>query len=365
MKVKGEGTLFKHCTGRWAAQVQIDGVRKTVYGRTRKEAAEKLAALKAEALQTGRLPNPGRRTVSDLLAVWLETKAPGWKLRTLSDYTQTVERYLQPEIGDVPLSRLDAGRIARLTAKFVREGKHRTALRVYRTLSQALDTAVRWGWLSSNPCRRVDAPKYAPSRREPWSPEQVRLFIEGASEHWLWPLWVILIATGCRLGEAMALRWCDVDLDAGTTRVRRSAQHVKRLGWVETAPKTKAGERVVALPKQAVEALRRQRAWQLWNGISSDLVFCRPKGTHLNHDVVGRNLRAECERLGLPPMTPHGLRHLHASLLLAQGVPLSAVSARLGHANTQVTASIYAHALKGADRRAAEAVEGVMGDVGP
>lgn len=90
-------------------------------------------------------------------------------------------------------------------------------------------------------------------------------------------------------------------------------------------------------------------------------LFTSPKtGGPLRQSTVQRAMRETCRRLGLPQMTPHGLRHLHASLLLAEGLPLPAVSQRLGHANTQVTASVYAHALKGADRRAAEALSSLL-----
>lgn len=358
MRSRGEGSIVRLATGGWQARLQVDGVRKAVYGKTRQEAAQKLAKLKAEAAHAGFLPNPAGRTFADLLAAWLEAGSPNWKPATLEDYTSAVERYLRPPLGDVPLAKLDAGRLARLISGYQRKGQHRTALRVYRAASQALDLGVRWGWLSHNPCDRIDPPRYQPQRKELWTPEQLRSFLQ--ADHWLQPLWVFLVATGVRLGEALALQWDDVDFAGETVRICKSTRRIAGQ-HVVTTPKTKAGERVIALPAQAVDALQKQKAWQTWRGVHTQHVFCgHTSPAPLSAGTVHCAMRELCKRLGLPPLTPHGLRHLHASLLLAEGLPLPAVSQRLGHANTQVTASVYAHALRGADRRAAEALSSLL-----
>jgi integrase len=184
--------------------------------------------------------------------------------------------------------------------------------------------------------------------------------------HRLGALWAVLTYTGLRLGEGLALRWQDVDLDAETLTVRRTVARI-RGAWVESPPKTQAGERVLTLPVAAVAALRHQRsrqvAWRLAAGsawIDQGGVFTGRLGRRLPSHDVQRRTREVCLKLGLPPLTPHGLRHLHASVLLAEGLPLPAVSARLGHADPSITARVYSHALKQQDQQAAALLQRVL-----
>ena len=91
------------------------------------------------------------------------------------------------------------------------------------------------------------------------------------------------------------------------------------------------------------------------------MVFMGERGGMLSHSTAQKAIRRECLRLGLHPVTPHGLRHLHASLLLAQGLPIPAVSQRLGHANSAITMSTYAHYLGRDDTQATEAIGRALG----
>jgi integrase len=345
-RAHGEGSITQRKDGRWQAALRVAGIRRTVYGKTRKEAAGKLAELRRQA--AGGLPDPGRRTVADLLTAWLESAMPTLRPRTLHDYRRVCELYILPALGGVKLARLEPARIERHLAGIQRRGHHRTAQLVYTLLHRACVFAVRWRWLGENPLARVQRPPHRAARKAVWTQEQLQSFVEGTREHWLYPLWHILLASGCRVGELLALTWQDVDFDAGTIRIAKTMQRVAG-EVVVNAPKTEAGQRTVVLPADAMARLRQQRGRQLLAGLTGDLVFPNTSGRPLHVSTVGHALTRECRRLGLPRVTPHGLRHLHASLLLAEGLPLPAVSARLGHANTQVTATVYAHALPGQD----------------
>lgn len=201
-----------------------------------------------------------------------------------------------------------------------------------------------------------------------WTRDQLRRFLDGTREHWLSPLWTLLAYSGVRLSEALALTWTDVDLAAGRVTICKAVQ---RIGseWVVAEPKTEAGARAITLPPEAIEALER-RAEKVGahcagkvsaqDGPNPDkrMVFAGERdGGVLGHSTVGHAMRRECRRLGLPPVTPHGLRHLHASLLLASGVPIPAASQRLGHATSAITMRVYAHALGEDDSRATAAIE--------
>jgi integrase len=347
-RAKGEGSVTQRKDGLWQAAIQVNGVRKTVYGKTRKEAVEKLEAVKAEARANGVLPNPKGRTVGDMLRAHIEANAPKWKPSTLEDWKITVESYFA-NLWDLPLAKLEPVVIQKLIAEYQLAGKNRTALRVYRALSAACGTAVRFGWLANNPCDRVEPPRYQPKRKEMWSLEQLRIFLSGARNHRLFPLWLTAICTGARLGELLALTWADIAADLGAIRINKSAQ---RIGgeWVVLEPKTASGNRVVPIPLAVIDAIR---------GLAKVLAKHTERVFPYSPEYIAEELRKECERLGLPKMTMHGLRHLHGSLLLAEGLPVPEVSQRLGHSSPAITMAIYAHAIR--HDRAAEVIERVLG----
>ena len=347
MRSHGEGSIVQRSDGRWQGSLQVGGVRKTVYGKTRKQVVEKLEALKREAERSGKLPSPAGKSVSDLLNVYLQTKVQSWRPRTLADAQKTIRSYVEPALGSKPLAKLNAADVLALVGKYQGEGKDRTALRVYRLLNAAFKTGIRLGWLSRNPCEAVDTPAYKAKRRELWSHEELKLFLAETKEHRMHALWLTAAVTGCRLGELLALEWPDVSAELCALRINKSRQRIKGAGWVTTPPKTKAGERIVPVPPAAIEAIMKQRI------AGESRVFPWAPET------IGSELRKECRRLGLPPIGMHQFRHLHASLLLADGLSIPEVSQRLGHANPAITLSVYSHVIHG--DRAVEAIERVLG----
>ena len=360
-RAPGEGCIYRRSDGRWEGSLQVDGRRKTVYGKTRQQVLAKLAELRKQAAASGALPDPGRRTVDDLLTAWLEAVRPNVKPSTAEHYELLADTYLRPGLGGILLAKLTPHRIQVHLAKL--QDRPRVAQLTYHVLKQACGLAVCWRWLGENPCDRVLRPQYRARRKDVWTPEQLRTFLEGTREHWLFPLWHVLLASGCRLGELLGLAWRDVDFDRGCIRIARTLQRVGG-EYILGEPKTEAGRRTIALPAEAMAVLKAQRgrqaiahmqAGEQWRN-EHDLVFTAPTGAPLHRAVVEHALRRECDRLGLPAVTPHGLRHLHGSLLLDQGLPVPAVSARLGHAHPGVTMSVYAHLVGNRDDAGARAI---------
>lgn len=359
----GQGSIIQRRDGRWQISLQVNGVRRTVYATSEREARAKLRQLQAQVATDGALTTPGRRTVADLIDAWL-SNAPNLKPATIAQHRWFFDTYVRADLGRVRLERVTPDQLQRLYARLTPS----VASTVHRMLHRAFAVAVLWRWLPANPCDRVLPPAYKPQRKTLWTQDQLAAFLTGAAEHWLYPLWLLLLSTGLRLGEALALRWDDAGMGVAVT----VSGTLRRLDGqaVVTPPKTPAARRTVLLPPPAIEALKRQQAqqaawrtearegWHDWQ--DSGFVFTSAEGKPLWASTVQHALKRECERLGLPPVTPHGLRHLHASLLLHEGVPVPAVSARLGHANPQVTMSIYAHALAGQDAVAATAIGRVL-----
>lgn len=353
-RVSGEGSIVQRTDGRWQASLQVDKKRHVVYARTRSEVAKKLAVLQHQALASGQLANAGRRTVWDALAYYLETIGPSLKPTTLRDYTIVATLYVLPTLGDLPFTRLSPTRIQSLYHDLQERGLSRAPSKVHRLLHRLCKLAVLWGWLASNPCERVLSPKYQALRKELWTPFQLHVFLTGTREHRFHALWLLLLGTGLRIGEALALTWADVGKD--TVRVSKT---LTRVGgqWVTGTPKTRSGSRMVALPNEVISLLAPLR------GEPDALVFAGKHGAPLHGADVEHALRQECDRLALPRMTPHQLRHMHASLLLRAGASITDVSARLGHSNPSITLSIYSHALAGGDQEVARLIgEAMNGD---
>jgi len=357
---RGGVAITMRMDGRYQAAVQRDGRRRYVYGRSPAEVAAKLQRLLAELEASGgTVPQPGRRTVGELLDAVLEHKRARVAPRTHADYEALVERYLRPALGHVKLARLTPAHIQRCYDALLARGVVRQAAAAHAFLAMALRLARRWGWLGHLPTDRVEPPRRRRARREVWTVDELARFLTcpavRASPYY--PLWLVALGSGCRPGELLALRWGDIDWERGLLRVRRAGQHV-RGQWVETEGKTPAARRDVALPSVARDALRAQRqrvaeqrlragaAWQ-----DHDLVFPAlgptGDGRPLQLATANRALGEACARAGVPRLAMHGFRHLHGSLLLDAGAPLAVVSLRLGHRHPGITAAIYTHAVRG------------------
>jgi integrase len=288
---------------------------------------------------------------------------PTLRPRTIEDYRRTA-RHLEA-LRPVRLDRITPYALAAVLHPL--RARPRLALKAYQLLSRVLRQAVRLGLVGSNPLEGLERPRYRAERARPWAPEQVQAFLRAARGHPMEGLFWVLATGGLRVSEALGLRWCDFDFQLGTVRVERA---VHRVGgaWVFCPPKTRAGHRVVHLPAQALEVLKRARVLALQQALASgrpwseeNLAFLATGGGPLHRRAVQRAMRTLARKAGLPAegARPHALRHAHASFLLSHGLGLAEVSKRMGHAGPAITASVYSHAL-GKDREAAELLERLL-----
>ena len=195
-----------------------------------------------------------------------------------------------------------------------------------------------------------------------WDAAELTRFISHVSDDRLGALWRLYAIVGLRRGEALALRWSEVDLEGGALRIERTLSEIGgRLIW--GAPKTSNGCRTIALDAETVTLLRSHRARQSAERLAlgegyrdAGLVFCREDGGPIWPGTVSAQFHALSTRAGLPTIRLHDLRHSAASLALAGGVDLKTVSSNLGHSGIAITADLYAHVLPATARAAAERV---------
>lgn len=212
----------------------------------------------------------------------------------------------------------------------------------------------------------------------PWTADQVRAFLAwSASQSPLHAAWYVLAMTGMRRGELLALRWRDIDLEAGTISIQRSVGVVRNKGEGaqirEKTPKTKRSRRVIDIDPDTVAVLR---AWKRERGslalvLARDdaVVFGDLEGQHRHPERFWRSFKSaqkQCAKAlgdGAPPeITIHDLRHTHATLLLADREPVKTVSERLGHASITVTLAVYGHVMPGDQKRAADRFAALVGE---
>lgn len=329
----GEGTVHRQPNGKYQARLMLGSIRRNRTFETEREARAAIRQWQLEAARDGGLANPAGRTLADLVGAWLTSA--NIRETTRRHYDDQLRLHVLPALGSIRLDKLTPDRIQRVYSAL----PPATAAHVHRILRRALAVGVRWRWLSYNPADLTERPRHRAKRPEVWDAGQLRRFLAGCADHPQGDLLTVLATTGLRVGEALALTWADVGPAGVSVNVNGTLRRVAGQ-TVTNEPKTGAGRRTVLLPPAARDALARRMA-QAGDPAPTDRIF--PTTAR----ATQKAMRALCARLGLPALTPHGLRHCHASLLLAEGVPLPEVSSRLGHAHSGVTLSIYAHAVGG------------------
>lgn len=374
-KANGEGSIRRRADGRWEGRYHIANghggrTRISVFGRTRAEAKDALDAAMSNR-KRGLVPVSARETVSSYLEDWLAGARTTIRPRTFQSYESTIRVHLVPRIGGIPLSRLRPQDVQRMESEMLAGGlSAKTVRNTHGVLHRALERAVKWRQLPANPLDGVDLPRRDPREMRALTAEQAHAVLSAAAQDGLGALWVLMLTTGMRQGELLALRWRDVDLIEGRLAVVansvRLTPRARGLLGVDSAepirgePKTARSRRVVELADIAVEALTKHR--QSAKVINLDAhVFTRPDGRVLAVPFVWSRWRQLLERAGVPVVRPHDARHTVATLLLSSGVHPKVVSEMLGHSTVAITLDVYSHATPTMHRQAARILDGLLG----
>lgn len=373
----------------WVARWYDDrGVRREVESRSYEKAKDK-----REQRVAGRQPHG---TLGGYLHWWVEEHLPRrvaqerLSEQTRIQYAGAIRTHVTPRIGDVPLQQVTIGIVEDLLDRVATEPSpatgrpvsSRRVRAVYETLRSALAAAVRRELLDRNPCEHVETPPRTRREVEPLSRDEARRFVAAASDDPLAALWLVCLANGLRMGEALAISWSRVDLEEGSVQVGPSL--TSREGrWILTGGKSQA--ETMALPGFAAAAFRRQ--WRLqaeqrmaagpeWEPATAqrhrqgavervvldDLVFTDEFGGPVAPWVVGNRLAKLCKRAEVRRMTPHELRHNCAALMLAQGATMAEVQLMLRHSSYAITSSTYAHLHDEVRHEWADRMDAALGD---
>jgi integrase len=381
----GEGSVYQAADGRWRGAVtwtEPDGrrSRRVVSGRTSAEARGKLDELRGK-LRIGALTPADAGSLAEYLAGWIERDRHRVRPSTWRSREMHVRCYLVPTLGRLALPKVTAADVERALAAFMRDGSPcvperrrrpisaQTARHIRATLRRALNEAQRAGLVARNAAADA-SPPYVAHRPVSYLPaEDVRRLLDTTRDDPLGPLVSLAATTGLRLGELLGLAWSDIDPTAGTLTVRRSYAEAGERRWTMAEPKSARSRRTIPLPAVARAALERQRqrqdadheaagtAWQDRDG----RIFTDTVGRPLTPGAASHAFVRLRDRLGLPGVRFHDLRHTAATMLLAEGVPLAVISEWLGHAGIAITAAHYAAVVPELRREAADAMDRAMG----
>lgn len=310
-------------------------------------------------------------TMSELLDSWLATKAGSISPNSHRDYEIAVRLHLKPSIGTVPMQRLAPERVQEQYAAWQAAGMSpRMIHRCHIVLSQTLAQAVRFGTLTRNVAADVTKPSLSRPKPNVWTPGELTAFLNVAKADALGPLWYLLALEGMRRGEALGLRWADVNWERGAVHISQTVAPDKSdrgRAIILARTKTHASARSVRLTKETLAALvdhrdrqrfQRQATGGEWQ--DHDLIVSTSLGTPINPNNVTRSYNRLVILSGVPRIRVHDLRHTAATMLLRVGVPAKIVSERLGHASVGITMDLYSHVTPDMQDEAALAVSAIL-----
>jgi integrase len=393
----GASSIYLGSDGYWHGRVTVgvrdDGRsdRRHVMSRKQVEVVRKVRQLE-KLRDVARVPRPGQRwTVASWLTYWIENIAipPHISENTHAGYRVDVEKHLIPGIGAHRLERLTAEHAEKLYAKMQHSGLAAgTAHHVHRTFRNALNEAVRRDYLARNPILHAKAPKLIEEEVEPYGVEEIQRLLNVVSERRNGARWVVALALGLRQGEALGLKWSDIDLNQGTLRIRRGRLRPKyehgcggtcgrKPGYCpdrqQIRPdtgdtKSRAGKRTMGLPDPLIALFKQHKllqdeerlnARQLWH--DEGWVFARPDGRPLNPNTDYHEWKELLAEAGLRDARLHDARHTAATVLLILGVPTPTAMALMGWSSAAM-AKRYQHLIDTIRRDVARQVGGLLWD---
>lgn len=380
--------------------------RQWVSGISEQEVRTKIEAIKT-ARDAGMLANSKNITVAEFMQTWLEHKQfDGTRLKTTVRYAQSVNGHVIPNLGAIKLDKLRPLDIENALRHVRRTVSAKEARRTRLTISMALNQAVRWEMVPRNVCLTVRPPVIpAEDHKETrfWTPTKARIFLEFMRSHRHYALFYTGLMTGLRPCELLGLRWRDADLHSGVLRIEQDAVSVN--GKMHLGPvKTRASRRLVTISADTVQVLQDHKSRQELEKRNAQegytdlgLVFASEIGTITNYanlkrvllESIAKIAMRSWQKAGLITVTKagmygqyrtflqtrpelkdhmpvneiglHGLRHMHASILIRRGMNAKIISDRLGHASVAFMLQHYAHIYDDQRRDAALSVTEFLG----
>lgn len=380
---QGEGSIYKRKDGRWASVITVgknpDGSQKRrfFYGKTRKEVSDKLNKALSD-LRVGDYVEPTDLTVSDWLNTWLwDYKSTNLKPKTIDSYDWIIHNCINPHIGSLSVQSLSTDIIQSMINKLTKQGlSARTVKYSHTVLHASLEQAVKNSILHKNPSKHCVLPRKETKEIRILTIEEQKKFIIAIGEHRLKTAFLMLLSTGCRIGELLALNWDNVNFSDGTIKITQTLQRVKNFDnssdkktkLVFVTPKTEKGKRVIPLLDNILYLLESHRNFQLEEQDlaekayeNNNLVFATQLGKPIDPKNFTRAFKSLLKKAGIDEsINIHALRHTFATRGLENGIELKVMQEILGHSSISVTGDIYSHVLPDKKKESINKLKGLF-----
>lgn len=363
------------------------------------EEANKQWILFKDEIEKGLFLDTDKITFEDFIEKWLKNYAETELApKTLHRYKELLDSRIIPALGHIKLNKLQPTHLTEFYNNLREDGirsdgkpgglSERTILHHHRLISAILTCAVQWQFLLNNPALRLKAPKVEKKEAKHFDIDQTEYILHLVENEPIKyrTMIVLSIYGGMRMGELAALQWDDIDFDNCILRINKSLQYLKEKGTFIKSTKNETSNRIISLPSSAINLLREYKVWQngekaklgdLWNEEYNNIFTAhngkpmfpstisswfnkfikRHNEAILNDDSIPKEVKSNYI---LDNVNFHGLRHTSATILINQGVDVTTVSKRLGHARPSTTTDIYSHSLKKADTEAANKLENLF-----
>ena len=354
-----EGGITKRKDGRWQGTVTIgrndNGTqrRQYIYGKTRSEVAAKINKV-INDINTGTFIDKKKNpTIEEWLNFWLTTyKKNKIKENTYDQYEAMIRVHLIPEFGKFRLIDLHESQVQTFYNRLFSDGLSARTIHIINTVfCAALKKAVKTRLIMFNVCDAIELPKQIKKERRVLSEEEQKRLIKELKKDEQGAMYIFALFTGLRKGEVLALRWSDVDLDAGLIKVSKSLSRVNtysdsgdKTKLIISEPKTETSKRIIPIVDSLIPLLEKQYELTKDNN-KLDLVFPSEAGGYIDPGNYNRKFHKLVKRAGLPKANPHSLRHSFATRALEAGVDLKTTQELLGHSSINITADLYTHSL--------------------
>lgn len=377
---QGEGCIYKRSDGTWAAVITTGRdekghqKRQFIYGKTRTEVAEKLLKTQND-MKTGAYIKPTKATLGEWLDKWLEQyKRNDLRPTTYSSYEQHIRVHIKPSIGHVLLQDLTPEMVQKFYNEKYKTGRYdgegglssATVRKIHNILHEALDQAVLNSLIYRNAADATKRPKLSQKEIKIFTVEEQNKFMSLLKDEYLGAAFLMDLSTGMRLGELLALKWKNVDLEQGIVWVRESVARVRthdpndvKTKLITQPPKTKSGYRDIPLHDIIIDLLKAHKEKQEAKIHEADsdftnngLVFCTENGNYIEPRNFMRKFYSLLNKAGIPMTNVHSMRHTFATRLFEANESPKTVQELMGHSDVSHTLNIYTHVMPGIKRSA-------------
>lgn len=366
VKKKNGATVYRASVYLGVDQVTGKKVKTKVTGRTQKEVKQKAKQEKIAFQQDGftRFQATSIASYQELAELWWESYKYTVKPNTQDNVKKLLDNHVLPLFGIYKLDKLTTPLIQSIVNKLADKtnkgepGAYLHYDKIHALNKRILQYGVTMQAISSNPARDVVLPRNTQKAKRKkvkhFENQDLKKFLdylEGLDQAkyrnlYEATLYKFLLATGCRINEALALSWSDIDLGNATISITKTLNHLGQIN----SPKSKASYRDIDIDQGTITMLKTyqlrqiQEAWKL--GRTETVVFSDFIHDYPNNKTLGNRLKTRFKRAGVPNIGFHGFRHTHASLLLNSGIPYKELQYRLGHSTLSMTMDIYSHLSK-------------------